>query len=136
MLNAYRAIYREISSYHTTWQARGYERDCARYGAIVRITAKYLGGSARLVQYRAPFHFVCSAILPCPSPLPHRGSGVPTSMETATSLSERVRWQPSSQGTPPSWWPPRWLPGGWTFLSSNTSSTMTCLRKLRNTYIG
>ena len=59
VLNAYRAIYREISSYRAPWQARGYEREIAdfvRYGAIARITAKYRGAGARHAQSRAPFH--------------------------------------------------------------------------------
>ena len=50
VLNAYRAIYREISSYRAPWQARGLKREIARYGAIALITAKYRGAGARLAH--------------------------------------------------------------------------------------
>ena len=33
VLNAYRAIYREISSYRAPWHARGYKREIARFCA-------------------------------------------------------------------------------------------------------
>ena len=59
VLNAYRAIYREISSYRALGRQADTSaklRDFARYGAIARITAKYRGAGARLAQSRAPFH--------------------------------------------------------------------------------
>ena len=41
VLNAYCAVYREISFYRAPWQARGYEREIARLCAVWRNCADY-----------------------------------------------------------------------------------------------